>query len=31
MMGSQGGDLLFNGQIAYGKPQEWSINSDYEY
>ena len=31
MMGSQGGDLLFNGQIAYGKPQEWSINSEYEY
>ena len=26
-----GGDLLFNGQIQYGKLQEWSINNDYEY
>ncbi len=25
------GDLLFNGQIQYGKSQEWSISSDYEY
>lgn len=31
LIASSGGDLLFNGKIAYGKPKEWSINNDYEY